>query len=172
LLLATINTSSGTEYAKAYDGYSGYSTQAVGLGTVPGMYASPSYAARKTDTLLIGIPSKIQYAAFDVDPTPMAVPIQYISQYNMLLSINLRYAPSKIRQQIMSYILQSNDARIRSNQSIIIDWHGLARAVPSVRYMTRNYKTPGIRVIESYNLADLPQVLNQRSPFESQFMKR
>lgn len=170
--MATIDTSTPARYAEMYGDYSGFSAQAVGLGTVPGSYASDEYAAKKTDTLLIGIPSKTVYGAFDTDPQPLMVPLFYEAPYNTLMSLNLRYAPAQIRQQIMAYILQSNEARIRSNQPMLIDWNALARAVPAVRMMTRRYKLQAIRLQESYSLESLPRVLTEKSPFENIYKQR
>lgn len=170
--MATIDTSTPARYAEMYGDYDGFSSQTVGLGTVPGMYASDEYAAKKTDTLLIGIPSKSIYISYDTDPNPTIIPLVHESAINCVLGVNIRYCPQQIRQQIMTYILKTNEARIRSGAPIICDWHSLAKAVPAVRAITRRYKLSGLRVVESIGLDGLPQVINERSPFENVYKQK
>lgn len=162
-----ISQTVGDDYAQMY---SGYDQQKVGLGMVnPNVYATPSYQKKKIKNLAIGGISKITYAAFDHDPNPLFLSMAYEGAYNTVIGVNLHYVPPKIRQSILKFILDSNAARIRANQPIMIDWHSLERAVPYVKYITRRYKIYGIGVKETIPLVEWPNVLTEKSPWEGHF---
>ncbi len=164
--MATITTAISSDYLQAYDGYN---QQKVGIGLQTGNYASPEYAKKKIQNLAIGLLSECVYSGFEVDPTPLMLPIAYEGAYNTILALNLHYVPESYRRAIMKFILDSNAARIRANQSMIVDWHALKRAIPIVQYITRRYKTIGIRVKETFALNDVPKAINQSSPYSNHY---
>lgn len=164
--MATITTAISSDYLKAYDGYD---RQKVGIGLQTGTYASSAYAKKKIQNLAIGLLSECAYSGFDVDPTPLILPIAYESAYNTILALNLHYVPQQYRRAIMKFILDSNAARIKSNQSMMVDWHALKRAIPIVQYITRRYKTIGIRVRETFALNDIPKAITQTSPYSNHY---
>lgn len=147
--------------------------QDVGLGLVnPNIYATPEYQDKKIKTLIIGGLVDIVYAGFDVDPTPLIVTFGFETAYNTVLGMNLHYVPQQIRQAILKYIYDSNAARIRANQPLMINWQGLRRVVPEVQYITRRYKQVGIGVVETYPLVEWPEVVKQPSRFENHFREK
>lgn len=164
--MATISTAISKDYLDAYDGYD---HQQVGLGLQTGNYASPAYAKKKIKNLAIGLLSEISYAGFEHDNSPKIIPIAYESPYQTILGYNTNYVPLQIRQAIVKFILDSNAARIRSNQSMIVDYHALKRAVPISQYIIRRYKTVGINVIETFPLAELPNAIKGQSRWENHY---
>lgn len=165
--MATISTAISREYLQAYDGYD---QQAVGMGLInPNVYATPSYQKKKIKNLAIGLLSEISYGGAVHDPSPLVLPIFYESPYGTILGLNLRYVPENYRRAIMKFVLDSNAARIRSNQALIIDWHAMKRAIPVVQYITRRYKAIGISVKETYPLNEIPNVITQQSPWSSHY---
>jgi predicted nuclease with RNAse H fold len=69
----------------------------------------------------------------------------------------------------MKFVLDSNAARIKSNQSMMIDWHGLRRAVPTVQYITRRYKAVGVNVVETHPLNQVPDVIKGQSNWQNHY---
>lgn len=165
--MATIRTGLGKEYLDAYDGYD---SQQVGIGLMqPDVYKTPGYSKKKIQSLAIGLLSSIVYSGYEHDQNPLILPILHESQYNTILAINLRYIPLLHRKAVMKFILESNAARIKSNQSIMIDYHSLKKSVPSIQYAVRRYKQVGIRVNETYQLNEIPQAINKRSRWENHY---
>lgn len=165
--MATIRAGLGKEYLDAYDGYD---SQKVGIGLMqPDVYKTPGYSKKKIQNLAIGLLSSISYSGFEHDRSPLIIPIAHESAYNTILAINLRYVPLTHRKAVMKFLLESNAARIKSNQPIMIDWHSLARTVPSIRYATRRYKQVGIRVVETYNLNEIPNAIKEKSSWENHY---
>lgn len=150
------------------DMYSGYDVQQVGLGMQnPNIYATPAYQKKKIQNMLIGGISDINYAGYEVDRQPMVLVLHYEPAYNTVIGINLRYAPATVRRKILKYVLDANMARIKSNVPMMIDWKSLKRVVPEVMGMTRRYKIVGIRVEQTYQLNEWPEVLKVKSPHEN-----
>lgn len=167
--MATISTIANSDYAAAYNGYD---QQKVGAGLIdPTIYATPGYAKKKIQNLAIGLISDIRYGAFDHDPNPLIVPWAYESQYQTILAFNLHYVPQRIRSAIMRYILESNQNRIKSNQSIIVDYKRISRAIPDVQYITRRYKTVLIGVNETYPLVEIPKVIRGNYYLENHYLE-
>lgn len=150
--------------------YSGYDQQAVGLGIInPNIYATPEYARKKVGNLVLGGISEIVYSGFEHDREPMFLCAGYIQQYNAVVGYNLHYCPPKMRSAILKFVLDSNAARIRSNQPIMIDYHALKRAIPDSQYIYRMLKIVGIRVIETIPLVEWPEVVKDRSKWEGHY---
>jgi|AntDeeMinimDraft_6_1070357.scaffolds.fasta_scaffold00692_2 hypothetical protein len=165
--MATISTAINKDYLDAYDGYD---QQQVGLGLInPSIYATPQYQKKKIKNLAIGLLSDIRYAGFEYDPSPLILPLFFESPYQTILSLNLNYVPEKYRRAIMKFVLDSNAARIKSNQSMMIDWHGLRRAVPTVQYITRRYKAVGVNVVETHPLNQVPDVIKGQSNWQNHY---
>lgn len=164
--MATISTAINQDYLKAYDGYD---QQAVGIGLQTGTYASSQYAKKKIQNLAIGLLSEIIYSGFEHDQKPMILPLMYEGPYNTILAYNLNYVPEQHRRAIMKFVLDSNAARIRANQSMIVDYHALKRAVPSSQYIVRRYKTIGIRVLETHSLNEIPSSIKGTSRWQTHY---
>lgn len=164
--MALINTSL-KDYLDAYDGYDSHQ---VGIGLItPNIYATPSYQKTKIQNLAIGLISEITYSGSEHDRMPLIVPIVHESAYNTILAYNLHYVPEVYRRAIMRFILMSNDARIRNNQPLMIDYHALKRAVPVSQYIVRRYKLVGINVIETHQLVRTPEVIAGSNRWDSHF---
>lgn len=161
--MTSITGSIASDYLDVYDGYD---SQKVGIGLAVG-YATPSYQKKKIQRLLIGAVSDVTYSGWEVDRSPLIVPIIHESRYNTILAMNLRYVPSNIRRAILKYILDSNAARIRANQPIMIDYHAMKRAIPQIRGIIRRYKLPGLRVANTFQLNEWSNVAKLPSPHES-----
>lgn len=165
--MALITQTVGDDYANMYNGYD---SQAVGLGLIqPNIYATPSYQKKKISNLVIGGISRIVYAGMEHDPQPLVLSLFYEARYATILGLNLHYVPQKVRQAILKFVLDSNAARIRSNQPIMIDWHSLKRAVPYVQYITRRYKQVGIHVRETIPLVEWPEAIKDKSGWETHY---
>lgn len=152
--------------------YSGYdqNRQEVGAGLVnPNIYSTPDYRDKKISSVVIGGISDIIYSAADHDPTPRLLAIAFEPAYQTVIGINLRYVPTKTRQNIMKFVLDSNVARIKANQPMMIDWHSLSRAVPEVKYITRRYKVVLIGVRETYPIVEWPEIVNESSPYQNHY---
>lgn len=163
--MTIVSQTIGGDTAAAYDGYD---QQEVGLGVVnPNIYATPAYQKKKIQNLMIGGLSSITYAGWDTDQQPNVLVMRFEPGYQTVIGINLRYFPMRIRQAILKYVLDSNVARIKSNQPILIDYNGLKRAVPQIIGGVRRYKIIGVRVMETHPLVEWPNVLKQPSPHES-----
>lgn len=160
------------------DMYSGYTRQSVGIGTAnPDVYSTPGYSKKKSKTqdLIIGGMSSIIYGAFEHDQNPLIIPIQYVSQYGMVMSYNLHYIPQGLRERLTSVILKMNDSRIQNNMPMVVDYKAIANVVPESKYIVRNYKNIGIRVLETYRINEWENQISKTSRWESWFreaMKR
>jgi hypothetical protein len=164
-----ITQSISKDYLDAYDGYN---QQAVGLGMLnPNIYATPSYQKKKVNNLAIGLISSIVYGGAEHDPTPDVLIIGYETAYNTVIGFSLRYATPKLRAAIMKFVLDSNAARIKGNQPIMIDYHSMKRAVPDCQYIVRRYKVVGISVRETYPLSEWPAIAKKTTPFDGFFMR-
>lgn len=165
--MATITTSMSNEYLEMYKGYN---HQAVGLGVLdPNLYASPAYQKKKIKNMLIGGISKIRYAGMENDTQPLVMTIGYEPAYATIIGFNLHYVPTRLRLAIMKFVLDSNVARIKANQPIIIDYRSLKRAVPQAQYIVRRYKAIAIHLEETIPLTEWPKVAKERSKWEGHF---
>lgn len=150
--------------------YSGYDQQAVGLGILnPNIYATPEYARKKVDNLVLGAISEIQYTGMEHDRSPLVLVMGYEQAYNTVIGYNLHYCPPKMRSAILKFVLDSNVARIKANQPIIVDYNALKRAIPDSQYIVRRYKIVGIRVLETFHLDRWPEAVKDRSRWESHY---
>jgi len=153
------------------DMYSGYNQRDVGMGLLtPNIYATPEYARKKVQNLVIGGVSDIIYAGMEHDARPKILTMVYESAYSTILAYNLNYCPQRMRQAILKYVLDSNAARIRSNQPIIVDYHAIKKAVPDSKYIVRRYKVVGINVRETLPLVEWPDAVKAKSQWESHYM--
>tara|TARA_B100000700_G_C14819878_1_gene749342 strand:+ start:245 stop:757 length:513 start_codon:yes stop_codon:yes gene_type:complete len=163
--MPTINTSVSKDYI---DMYNGYDQTKVGAGLInPDIYATPAYTKKKIKNLVIGGITDVVYSGFDVDPNPMCLPMAYEPRYNTIIALNLNYVPSNIRKSIMKFILDSNAARIRSNQPLMVNYDSLSRAIPQVKGIVRRYKVVAIRPIETYQLNEWVELIKRRSRYEN-----
>lgn len=164
-----------SDYAKLYSGYKENQAK-IGAGMLhPSIYATPEYSETKLDNILIGGIADCIYGSFITDPQPLVLTFGVESNYNTVLGMNLRYVPAEIRKGIIKFVLDSNRARIMSNQPLLIDWKMLARAFPQyVPYITRRYKQQLLRVNNQTGrgmvpLVEWPELVNINSPFETHF---
>lgn len=165
--MATITTAISSDYLSAYDGYD---EQEVGLGLIsPNIYATPSYQSRKIENLAIGLISDIRYAGFEHDPQPLILPYAFESRYQTILCLNLHYVPEAYRRAIMKFILDSNKLRIMNNQSMMVDFQALKRAVPVAQYIVRRMKNVGIRVNETFPLSRIPEAISGTNRWQSHY---
>lgn len=165
--MATITTSLSNEYIEMYKGYG---TQAVGLGTAdPNIYATDAYRKKKIKNLLIGGISKIRYSGIEHDPQPLVMTIGYEPAYATIIGFNLHYVPTVLREAIMKFVLDSNVARIKSNQPIMIDYRSLTLAIPQAKYIVRRYKAIGVHLEETIPLTEWPTVAKERSKWEGHY---
>jgi hypothetical protein len=152
------------------DMYDGYDQQEVGLGVVqPNIYATPAYKKKKIKSLILGGISEIQYAGMEHDRNPLILTMAYEGPYSTVIGYNLHYCPPKLRSAILKFVLDSNVARIKANQPIIVDYHALKRAIPDSQYLVRRYKVVGINVLETYRLSDWPEAVKDRSKWEGHY---
>lgn len=152
------------DYLNAYDGYD---SQQVGLGLInPSIYSTPDYTKKKIQNMALGLISEIRYAGFEHDPNPTVLAMAYIPAYNMIMGYNLRYGTQKLRQAMLKYVLDTNAARIKANQPIMIDYHAMKRAIPDSQYLLRNYKVVGIAVKDTLNLNEWVDVVKEKSQFD------
>lgn len=163
------------DYAKLYTGYKDNRAE-LGAGMLhPSIYSTPEYTRTKFDNIIIGAISDCIYGSFITDPQPLILALGLEPQYNTIIGINLRYVPSQVRQAIMKFVMDSNQARIMSNQPLVVDWRLLARAFPDyIPYITRRYKQQLLRVNNQTGkgvvpLVEWPELINISSPFETQF---
>lgn len=166
-IMPNIISSVGREYAKAY---SGADLSKIGLGLAnPNIYATPDYQKKKIDSLAIGLISNITYAGAEHDRMPLILPIVHESSYNTILAYNLNYIPSHVRRAIVKFIIDSNAARIRSNQPLMVDYHAVKRAVKESQYIVRRYKQVGINLIETYPLVEIPNIIDEQSRWSNHY---
>lgn len=176
--MATVNGGISSEYLQAYDGYD---QQAVGLGLATGVdpdgratdtvYATPAYAKSKTQNLPIGLISKIVYSAYENDHNPEVLVMGYEPRYNTVIGYSLRYATPTIRRALLKFVLESNAARIQSNQPILLDYYAIKAAIPDSQYLVRRYKVIGVRVQETYNLNEWTRVATKQTPFDGYYRR-
>lgn len=176
--MATVTTAINKEYLDAYDGFD---QQKVGLGLATGVdqdgkstdtiYATPSYAKKKTQDLAIGLISEIVYSGFDVDYSPQILVMHYETPYNTILAYSLRYATPILRRAILKFVLDANRARIKSNLPILVDYYALKKAIPDSQYLVRRYKVVGIRVKDTFKLNEWDRIARQKTPFDGYYKK-
>lgn len=164
--MATVSQNISRDFV---DLYTGYDRTRVGIGLQTGTYASPEYARKRTEKLIIGGLSEILYAGFEHDQNPLALPFWVESQYNTVISLNLHYVPLNIRQDILKYVLDTNVARIESNQPIVVDYYDLKRAVPVSAAIVRRYKVVATRVLNTIPLRDWDKVIRRPSRWENHY---
>lgn len=143
------------------DVYDGYQDVKVGAGTDPGMYATPAYAKKKIQTLLLGNLTKVVYSGYDHKMDPLIIPMVLEPSYNTIMGISLSYVPLRTRQNIIKFILESNAARIKSNLPLIIDYPSIKRMIPESQFIVRRYKTVLLRVEESFRLTDWDNAIKE-----------
>jgi hypothetical protein len=160
-----ISQTVGQDYA---DMYSGYNQQKVGAGLItPDIYSTPQYSKKKIKNLVMGGISDIMYVSHDIDPNPLVLPFVMETQYSTVLAFNLNYVPPNIRKNILKFVLDSNAARIRANQPIIINYDSVKRAVPQVQGIVRRYKIVLTRPTKTYQLNEWPEVAKKRSSYQN-----
>lgn len=171
--MATIsNNTSGT-----YAGYSNDDLAKIGAGVInPNIYATPEYAESKTQTISpSGALATCVYGSFDVDPNPVILTIKQEFQYNTILAVNIRYMDVPTRKALFKYVIDSNKARIQSQQTMLVTYDGLARNFPNVvPYVVRRYKQQILRVNDSTDkgivpLVEWPNMVNLNSPFDGKY---
>lgn len=167
--MATVSQTITPDLIAMYTGYD-QNRQAVGAGLInPNIYATPEYQEKKINSVIIGGISKVVYSAFDTDPMPTVLVVGFEPAYQTILGINLRYIPQRTRQAILKFVIDSNQARIRANQPLVIDWRSLSRVVPDVQYITRRYKVVLLGVRETVPLVEWPNIITERSPYENHY---
>jgi len=111
------------------DMYSGYNSQRVGMGLInPNIYSTPEYQKKKIQNIVIGGISDIVYSGMEHDTMPTILTIVHENSYNTILAYNLNYIPQQLRQAILKFVLDSNAARIKSNQPLIVDYHAIKKS--------------------------------------------
>jgi hypothetical protein len=162
---------SGQDLKDLYKGYDAFSSVDVGAGLItPDIYASPSYTKKKTKSIMLGTLAEIAYGGADHDPTPLALPIKLVSQYNMIQALNLHYVPYRVRVNILKLVLKMNAARIKSNLSIMIDLQTILKMIPEAQYIIRNYKQVLIALpsdMGSVPLVGWEEAIKQPSRYEN-----
>lgn len=166
--MATIKVPTKDE---AMELYQGFDSLTVGPGTDPDMYASDSYAKSKTKQLYIGSLADLLYSGADHDLMPTALVLSHISQWNVVLSVNIHYLNNRLRLAVIRYVLESNKNRIRDNLPIMIDWHSLKRNFPQVAGATRMYKLPLINVRQVYVLNEWEEQAKKPSRWDNHYKK-
>lgn len=152
------------------DMYDGFNFQQVGLGLInPNIYATPKYQKKKVERLVVGGLAEIVYAGREHDLKPLVLTMGYEQAYNTIISYNLNYVPVPIRQAIIQHIIQSNQARIRNNQPIMIDYHSLKRRIPASAAIVRRYKNVGVNVVGNIPLKDWPVAIKQPSQWSNHY---
>ena len=152
----------------AMDMYDGFDSTSVGIGMQnPNIYATPEYQKKKIQKLVIGGISRIVYSGYDQDPEPLCLSMMLEGQYNTILALNLHYVPPPIRKNILKFIMQANAPRIKANLPLIVNYESLKRAVPQIKGIVRRYKIVGIRVVETYKLAEWPKLIQENSKYEN-----
>lgn len=162
--MTIVSQTVGADVAAQYDGYN---SQEVGLGLQTGMYATPQYARKKIQNLVLGGLSRITYAGWDTDRSPVILTLKFEPSYQTVLGLNIRYMPERLRRALLKYVLDTNAARIQSNQPMLIDYNSLKRSVPNIAGIVRRYKVLGVRVDETIPLVEWPNVVKEKSPHES-----
>jgi len=152
--------------------YEGFDEKEVGLGIQRNLYATPEYAKRKTQKLLIGGLTRILYSGFEHDTTPLLLSIGYISKYNVIIGYNLRYLPEKQRKLVIDFVIKTNKANIKNKKPITVDYYALKRAIPISTQVVRMYKLIGIRVLENVPLRDWQTVIKETSKWSRHYKKQ
>lgn len=167
--MATVTQTVNNDVLAMYTGYD-QNRQEVGAGMLtPSLYSTPEYQEKKISSVIIGGISKIIYSSAFVDPTPTILTIAFEPAYQTIIGINLRYVPARTRQAILKFVMDSNQARIRANQPLVVDWGSLKNNVPDVQYITRRYKVVLVGVRETIPLVEWPNVITERSPYENHY---
>ena len=171
--MATIsNNTSGT-----YAGYNNDDLAKIGAGVLnPNIYATPEYAESKTQVISpSGALATCVYGSFDLDPNPVILTIKQEFQYNTILAVNIRYMDIPTRKALFKFVIDSNRARIQSQQTLLVTYDSLARKFSNVvPYVTRRYKQQILRVNDSTDkgivpLVEWPNMVDLKSPFEGKY---
>ena len=150
--------------------YKGFGEQEAGPGTNPDIFASQAFARRKIQTLYIGGLSSFIYAGAFVDDKPLGLIFRHEPQFNTVLGFNLNYLPIKLRKDVLRFVLESNQNRIKSQQQIIVSFDAVSRAVPEARNVVRRYKLQLMNVRETHPLVDFGEVVeNSGTRFSNVF---
>lgn len=150
------------------DMYDGFDSRQVGLGTIePNIFATQQYQKKKQSKLLIGGLTEIVYAGMEHDRAPLILSMAHETAYNTILAYNLHYVPVQYRKAIVKFVFDSNAARIKNNEPLMIDYHALKRAIPESQYIVRRYKTVGINVLGNIPLTDWKKAIEQPSPWSN-----
>lgn len=167
--MAIITQNINKDYLAAYDGYN---SQQVGMGLIdPNIYASDEYRGRKISTIALGLISEVRYSGYETDPNPNILTMAYEMPYNTILAYNLNYGTPQIRRALLKYVLDSNAARIKSNQPIMVDYYGLKRLIPDSQYLVRRYKVVGLSPVETYPLTEWANVAKKSTKFDGYFLR-
>lgn len=155
------------------DMYSGYDQQKVGLGLIqPNIFATPAYQKKKISNIVIGGISRVIYSGVEHDLKPLILTMAYEPQYSTILAYNLHYITPKFRQAILKFVLDSNVARIKTNQPIMVDYYAMKRMIPESQYIVRRYKVVGLNVRETIQLVEWPNVVKESSGWELHYRQR
>lgn len=147
--------------------YTGFDSKDVGLGTIdPNIYKSKSYQKKKIDKVLIGGLQEIIYAGMEHDKNPLILAIGYEAAYNTIIGYNLNYVPERLRTAIITLVMKSNVARIKSQLPIIVDYKMLKKAIPDSSAIVRRYKVVGIKVTETYPLTEWDSAIKGKNKWE------
>ena len=171
--MATVSNNTAATYA----GYSNNDFAEIGAGILnPNIYSTPEYAASKTQVISpSGALATCVYGSFDIDPNPVILTIKQEFQYNTILALNIRYMDTSTRKALFKYVIDSNRARIQSQQTLLVTYDALARKFSNVvPYVTRRYKQQILRVNDSTDkgivpLVEWPNMVNINSPFEGKY---
>lgn len=163
------------DYAELYKGYEENRTR-IGAGLLhPSIYKTPGYERTKLENIMLGSVTDCIYGSFITDPQPLVLALSLRADINCIMGLNLRYVPSEVRQQILKFVIDSNQARILANKPLMVDWRMLAKAFPSyVPYITRLYKQQLLRVNAQTGkgvvpLIEWPELAKISSPFEGHY---
>lgn len=155
------------------DMYSGYSQQQVGLGLItPNIYATQAYQKKKISNIVLGGISRVVYSGMEHDLRPLILTMAYEPQYATILAYNLHYIPPPFRQAILKFVLDSNVARIQSNQPLMVDYYAMKRAIPESQYIVRRYKVVGLNVRETIQLVEWPTIIKETSGWELHYRQK
>lgn len=150
--------------------YENYDTVEVGIGlSMPNIYASKSYAEKKTGKILIGSLNKFTYAGYEFDRTPLVLVIEYLPRYNAVLGYNIHYFPEHYRRTLLKFVIEQNKNRIKRGLPMIVDYYAIKRAIPKSTHIVRMYKTIGIRVTSNIPLMSWPQAIQDKSRWENHY---
>lgn len=140
--------------------YHGFSYQSVGIGLAsPNIYATPAYAKKKQQHLVLGGIADISYAGFEHDREPLILSIKYEPQYNTILAYNLHYIPEMYRKAMLKLIFTMNKPRLQQNLPMYIDYDIIKQKIPVSENIVRRYKIIGIRNVDNVMLMNWPRVI-------------